>query len=134
MFSNTTSRIKLSDGLGKIFNSECGVKRDVLSLTPFNIFIDGIVSDLKQNVKCEPVHVKNLNVNSLLYADDIVILSESKSGLQTSLDFLYNYCSNWKIQINDDKSKIMIFNSNSKHQSINFTSNGNTMRVVSKYC
>lgn len=135
MYSNTTSRIKFSDGLGKIFNSECGVKQgDVLSPTLFNIFIDGIVSDLKQNVKCEPVHVNNLNVNCLLYADDIVILSESKSGLQTSLDILYNYCSNWKLQVNVDKSKIMVFNSNSKHQSINFTFNGNTMQVVSKYC
>lgn len=70
---------------------------------------------MKQHVKCKPVHVNNLYVNCLLYADDIVILSESKSGFQSSLDILYDYCSNWKLQVNVDKSKIVIFNSNSKH-------------------
>lgn len=100
-----------------IFNSECGVKQgDCFSPTIFNIFNDDIVNDLKQHVKCKPVDVNNLYVNCLLYADDIVILSESKSGFQSSLDILYYFCSNWKLQVNVDKSKIVIFNSNSKPQ------------------
>jgi flagellin-specific chaperone FliS len=53
-------------------------------------------------------------LNILLYADDIVLLSESKGGLQNSLDELYRYCSNWKLQVNSDKSKIIVFNSNGR--------------------
>lgn len=63
---------------------------------------------MKENVKCEPVHVNNFHVNCLLYADDTVILLESKRGLQTSLDILYDYFSNWKLQVNVNKSHIMI--------------------------
>jgi hypothetical protein len=36
------------------------------------------------------------------------MLSESKEGLQNSLDELYRYCSNWKLQVNTDKSKIIV--------------------------
>ena len=134
MYSNTVSRIKFSDGLSDIFSSECGVKQgDVLSPILFNIFIDGIVKDLK-NGKCDPVQVNDVHVNCLLYADDIVIFSESKSGLQNSLDILNNYCSNWKLQVNIDKSKVLIFNSNGKPQGNDFTINGNIIQIVPKYC
>ncbi|XP_062582329.1 uncharacterized protein LOC134244070 [Saccostrea cucullata] len=75
-----------------------------------------------------------MHVNCLLYADDIVIFSESKSGLQTSLDILSNYCSNWKLQVNVDKSKVMIFNSNGKPQGNEFSFNGNAIQIVPRYC
>ena len=45
-----------------------------------------------------------------MYADDLIILSESKEGLQKQIDELENYCSKWKLQINNKKTKIMIFN------------------------
>ena len=47
-----------------------------------------------------------------MYADDLVIMSESASGLQNALDNLHNnyYCSQWKLIVNINKTKIMIFN------------------------
>ena len=53
--------------------------RKCLKTTLFNI-----VKDLVKG-NCDPVRVGDLFVNCLLYADDIVLLSESKSGLQSSL-------------------------------------------------
>ena len=53
-------------------------------------------------------------VKYLLYADDLIILSESKEGLQKQIDKLENYCSEWKLQINNKKTKIMIFNRGNK--------------------
>jgi hypothetical protein len=50
----------------------------------FLIFIDDIVKDLVTG-NCDPVRIGDLSVNCLLYADDIVLLLESKSGLQSSL-------------------------------------------------
>ena len=49
------------------------------------MFIDDIVKDLVTG-NCDPVRVGDLSVNCLLYADDIVLLSESKCGLQSSLN------------------------------------------------
>ena len=48
-------------------------------------------------------------INSLLYADDLVILSRSKTGLQNCLNALSLYCDKWKLKINPKKTKIMIF-------------------------
>ena len=50
-----------------------------------------------------------LKLYLLLYADDIVILAESREGLQEGLDILAEYCKIWKSTVNKDKTKIMIF-------------------------
>jgi hypothetical protein len=50
------------------------------------------------------------SVGCLLYADDVLILSQDATGLQTSLDKLNNYCKRWKLSVNVNKTKIMVFN------------------------
>ena len=45
----------------------------------------------------------------LLYADDIVLMSETEEGLQNGLSMLSDYCKSSKLVINTDKSKVMIF-------------------------
>ena len=44
-----------------------------------------------------------------MYADDIVILSESETGLQNGLDLLECYCDRWKLKVNISKTKAMLF-------------------------
>ena len=43
-------------------------------------------------------------------ADDIILLSETPEGLQNCLNNLDNYCTEWKVEVNKKKTKIMIFN------------------------
>ena len=62
------------------------------------------------------------------------MLSESKEGLQNSLDELYRYCSNWKLQVNTDKSKIIVFNSNGRTFLNEFTYNNCVIETVIQYC
>ena len=45
-----------------------------------------------------------------MYADDLVILSENSSGLQTALNKLKTFCDKWHLTINLKKTKILIFN------------------------
>ena len=45
----------------------------------------------------------------LLYADDITIFAETSDGLQKGLDILKDYCTRWKLTVNTQKSKIMVF-------------------------
>ena len=45
----------------------------------------------------------------LLYADDTIILSESKDVLQSAINGMEKYCSENKLQINVNKSKILVF-------------------------
>ena len=45
-----------------------------------------------------------------MYADDLIIMSEKASRLQSALDKLNTYCDKWDLDINVEKTKIMIFN------------------------
>ena len=45
----------------------------------------------------------------LFYADDTVIISESADGLQHALNEFYTYCNQWKLTVNVDKTKVMVF-------------------------
>ena len=45
----------------------------------------------------------------LLYADDTIVLSNTVAGLQKALDDLSNYCTEWKLQVNSGKTKVIIF-------------------------
>ena len=67
------------------------------------------------------------SVGSLLFADDLVILSETKEGLQNSMDNLGVFCDNWKLTLNIDKTKSMVIQQKSSHQNDSFISYKNNM-------
>ena len=114
MYQDPSCRIKFKNGLSKSFTSRCGVKQgDVLSPILFNLYINDLVKNLNET-QTDPVVMGDISINSLLYADDIILLSSTESGLQKSLDELNKFCSSWKLDVNKEKSKVMIFNSNGK--------------------
>ena len=46
----------------------------------------------------DPVYINSHPVLSLMYADDIILLSTSAKGLQSKLDKLNDYCNNVKLE------------------------------------
>ena len=73
------------------------------------------------------VIVGDVQANSLLYADDIILLSNTQEGLQ-------NVCSSWKLDVNQEKSKAIVFNSNSKTYMNDFNLKGKHLETVKSYC
>ena len=57
----------------------------------------------------EGVDIYMFKLFLLLYADDITIFAETSDGLQKGLDILKDYCTRWKLTVNTQKSKIMVF-------------------------
>ena len=47
----------------------------------------------------------------LLYAEDCMLLPETRDGLQQGLDILHDYCKCSRLKINTEKSKVIIFRS-----------------------
>jgi hypothetical protein len=45
----------------------------------------------------------------ILYADDTVIMSETKEDLQKQLDVFSEYCKFWQLKVNVEKTKILFF-------------------------
>ena len=65
-----------------------------------DIFIDNGLSGINADI---------FKLFLILYADDIVIFANSKEELQLSLDALYKYCQRWKMIVNINKTKVMVF-------------------------
>ena len=57
------------------------------------------------------MRVGNTQVRLLLYADDIVLLADSKEDLQAMLDIVTSYCKKWRFRVNPKKGKseVMLF-------------------------
>ena len=59
-----------------------------------------------------------------MYADDLVLISRTKEGLQRQIDSLHEYSKKWKLDANTDKTKTMIFNRENTKIKANFDIGG----------
>ena len=74
----------------------------------------------------EGIDIGMLKLYLLLYADDIVIFSNTSEGLQKGLDILSDYCQKWKLTVNIDKTKVMVFRKGGiLPRNLSFTFQGN---------
>ena len=105
---------------------------DVLSPLLFNLFVNDIVP-LLQSTDSQPPVLQKQKVGSLLYADDLVVLSTTPDGLQCSLDKLASYCTQWKLQVNLKKTKIMCMSRNNDSTDHSFNLAGKALEQVEKY-
>ena len=55
------------------------------------------------------VNIGDTKVNHLLQADELILMSETPTGLQLLLDHLELYCRRWHLNLNVSKTKSMIF-------------------------
>ena len=86
---------------------------------------------------CDPVRLGNTNLNCLLYADDLVLLSESQKGLQSCLTKLEMYTNRWKLNINKKKYKIFLIGTPAQRRTYattNWVFDSNVLEHVNEYC
>ena len=109
MYSDISYSIKSNGKYSTPFKSSLGVKQGC-NLGPllFNLFINDIHDSFDS--ACKPVKMDQQTFNTIAFADDIVVLSETPEGLQNSLDNIQAYCKQWGLQINCDKTKVVEFN------------------------
>ena len=74
-----------------------------------------------------------LKLDLLMYADDTVLLAESPEDLQTSLNTMKDYCSMFDLEINIDKTKVMIFSRGKLRKSYYFNYGDQNIEVVNEY-
>ena len=134
IYKNTQCAIKIDDKLTQFFPCKKGVRQgDPLSPTLFNIFINDLFAKLRRG-NCNPVTLNGTDyLNGLAYADDIVLLSTEKEGLQQAIDIAENYCQTWKLKINRKKTKSMVFSRGNQKINTTFNINGENLENVKEF-
>ena len=74
----------------------------------FSFFINGLIDHFDQN-NIRGIQIFDTDITCLMYADDIVLLSDTPFELQNMLNNLSTYCDMWDLVLNLDKSKAMVF-------------------------
>jgi len=107
MYSNLKSCIRLNGTLTNWFSTDVGGRQgDNLAPTLFALFINDLVPELN-SLNCGITIENDFNLSTLLYADDIIVMSSTSDGLQDQLDVLNGWCTKWCLYVNADKTNIM---------------------------
>ena len=110
MYDWSEAQVRVNSGVSERIRCNVGVKHgDVLSPILFNLFLNDLPTELCDLSFDEDTPILNdTKIDCLLYADDLVIMSLTKEGLQCKLDHLFQYCNKWKMSVNVKKTKIMV--------------------------
>ena len=108
LYTGDKAGVKFGNKASLPFETTRGVRQGcVLSPLLFNIFLSDI-QEIFDMCGSNP-KLSDVEISSLIWADDILILSETASGLQRKLDNLGIYCKKNKLQVNTDKTQAMTF-------------------------
>ena len=101
-------KVKWGDQFSDWFAVTAGVRQGgILSPTFYCIYVDDLVQILKaSNIGC---YYLDLFAAAIFYADDMAILAPSIRGISLILSLCGEYCSEWDINLNAKKSRVMYF-------------------------
>ena len=99
LYSNSSCSIKIGNSQTRSFQYARGVRQGcILSPLLFNLFINNMSYSFESTLSDPFVSPNGTKLNSLFYADDLVILPRFKTGLQTCLNRLSSYCNSWVLK------------------------------------
>ena len=133
MYKELYCTVKCNNHLSETFKTTLGVKQGcILSPTLFALYMNDLVDTF--NDSCDQVTLNSTKISCLMYADDIVLLSNSAVGLQNLLNRLEQFCDKWNLTVNVRKTKIMIFNKTGRlMKHIPFTYKNENIDIVNEY-
>lgn len=133
IYENVESCVAIAGQLTDWFSIETGVRQGcVLSPLLYALFIDGLVKELKALGR--GIEIENgRKLCCLLYADDIVLIAESKQNLQRMLDKVSEYAKKWRFELNPSKSQVVVFGKRQPPRTVKWRLGDNEIQQVSQY-
>ena len=139
MCRNVKSCVMLNQNVSNAFVCNVGVRqRENLSPSLFAFYVNDTENYLLEH-NCNYLNFDDdyldiyLKLLILVYADDTIILCDSEDKMKQALLALYNYCEDWKLKLNCNKSKIVVFSKGKVRHNYNFEFGGDNIEVVENY-
>jgi hypothetical protein len=108
IYASSSSCVRINQKMTNWFDCVTGVKQGcTLSPTLFSIFANDLAEEIKDLDLGVPMD--DIKISLLMYADDIVLISDSEEKLQTMLNTIHDWCKKWRVLINTSKSKCIHF-------------------------
>ena len=129
MYTKQLIRIKWNNTCSEYFNVTNGVKQGgVLSPLLFSIYIDDLLSELRvQDIGCK---IGSEFCGVYGYADDVVLLSPTVSGLKSMVKTCTKYANDHDVQFNSLKSQIMVFSNKKQYYEPIIYMNDEPIKIV----
>ena len=98
-----------------------------------SLFLEDLEMFLQGNTN-SGILIDDIVLNILLFADDMAIFGNNPEDLQNNLNLLHDYCNTWGLEVNGDKTKIMVFRKRGRLKiDEKWTYNGLNVEVVDKF-
>lgn len=136
VYYDTEAKVKTdSKETTQTFKVRAGVRQGCqLSAILFMIYVNDIPDFIKSSVdNIHEPYIRKIGVPLLMYADDIVLVSESPIGLQRQLRKLEEYACIWDLEVNTSKTKTMVFTKNKRKCGLQWTYSGEKLENVDNY-
>ena len=115
-YAESKMLVSIGEELSDIFGTSTGVRQGgACSPKLFNIYIDGLIKLVESN--SSGIKLKNNKIDIIVYADDIMLISKTKSGLQQQLKLVEEYGQINDIKYNPEKTVFLIYNQSLKRNS-----------------
>ena len=103
LYTGTECAIKLNGELTDWFSTTAGVRQGQNdSATMFSILVNKFALKIKSMNK--GIQLLDFNLSILLYAGDIVLVSDKEEHLQQMINELNCWCSKWRMIVNPEKN------------------------------
>jgi hypothetical protein len=133
MYTSATSFVKYNGSISEPIICTTGVRQgECVSPFVFAMYVNDVEKEFEMN-GMEGLTVDILKLLLLLYADDMVILANSADDLQLGLNILCDYCNRWRLKVNTNKTKIMIFHKARLAQNLEFKLGDFVLEIVNRF-
>ena len=105
MYEAVKLRVKCFNSLSDLYTCDVGLLQgEIMSPFLFSFFLADIEAHLQENIN-DGIDLEQLQLYLLLFADDAVLFSETREGLQHNIDNLETYCQKWNLTVNVEKNE-----------------------------
>ena len=129
--------VRVDNSESDMFKVKVGLRQGcVMSPWLFNLYMEGVMREVNARVMGKGVRLEHSGyewrINSLIYADDTVLLAETEEGLRRMVGEFDKVCWRRKLKVNVSKSKTMVV-SRKEGQRVDVEVQGERMEQVRSY-